>query len=171
MVAWIFTAFPNHTTGPGMRSTWGSYSSSMELKEWVLNTNARDENKLIWEFPTTITEISILIKSMYSTWMCIYTLMLGWRLSVSLPFCLVLRGVSLNYDPTQVTSLKWWKSGVRKECSAQVFSREHGSISLSTEQTSLIDDLVAVWTQTADVSVRQVPAEHIYMLLGSLNIL
>lgn len=36
-----------------------------------------------------ITEISISIKSMYSTWICIYTLMPGWGLSVSLTFCLV----------------------------------------------------------------------------------
>lgn len=55
-----------------------------------------------------ITEISILIKSMYSTWICIYTLMPGWGLCQS--HCRF--ALSPNYDPTQVTSLKRWKSNL-----------------------------------------------------------
>lgn len=63
-----------------------------------------------------ITEISISIKSMYSTWICIYTLMPGWGLSVSLPFCLVPELWSNSSDLTEAMEVKSRRINVQLKC-------------------------------------------------------
>lgn len=108
-VAWAFPAFPHHTTGPGMLPNQGSYSSRTELKECVFNMNVRSGNKFIWEFPT----IKPLQKSAFQLKVCTVhgsAFILWCQDGDCQSHCRF--ALSPNYDPTQVTSLKRWKSNL-----------------------------------------------------------